>query len=88
MKHKAWKYEDEYKLIYYKENIEKSKDKKTKFQLPIKHIYLGKNIKDTDKKVIEEIVNKKNIPLSKMKCKDDNLFELEEDSNFKSEFIK
>lgn len=88
MKHKDWLYEDEYKLIYYEENIEKSKNKKIKFKLPIKHIYLGKNIKDIYQKSIEEIANKKNIPLSKMKCKEDNLFELEDDLNFKSEFIK
>lgn len=88
MKHKAWQYKNEYKLIYYEENIDKSKDKKTKFKLPIKHIYLGKNIKDKEQKAIENIANKKNIPLSKMKSKENNLFELEDNSNFKREFIR
>ena len=78
MKHKAWQYEDEYKLTYYEENIEKSKDKKTRFKLPIRHIYLGKNIEETYQKVIVEIANEKKIQLSKMKCKGDNLFELED----------
>ena len=83
MKHKAWQYENEYKLIYYEENMDKSKDKKTKFKLPIKHIYLGKNIKDKEQKAIGKIANEKNIPLSKMKSKENNLFELEDNSNFK-----
>lgn len=81
IKHKTWQYENEYRLITYKGNNEK-------IELPIKHIYLGKNIKDIYQKSIEELANKKNIPLSKMKCKEDNLFELEDDLNFKSEFIK
>ena len=81
MKHKTWQYENEYRLITHKVNNEKIK-------LPIKHIYLGKNIKKWYQVAIEEIANKKNIPLSKMKCKGDNLFELEDDSNCKSGFIK
>lgn len=81
IKHKTWQYENEYRLITYKGNNEK-------IELPIKHIYLGKNIKDIYQKTIEELANEKNIPLSKMKCKEDNLFELEDDSNFKSGFIK
>lgn len=75
MKHKTWQYENEYRLITYKGSNEK-------IELPIKHIYLGKNIKDADQKVIEELANEKNIPLSKMKCKEDNLFELEDSLNF------
>lgn len=81
IKHKTWQYENEYRLITYKGNNEK-------IELPIKHIYLGKNIKDIYQKTIEELANEKNIPLSKMKCKKDNLFKLEDDSNFKSRFIK
>lgn len=70
IKHKTWQYENEYRLITYKGNNKK-------IELPIKHIYLGKNIKDIYQKAIEELANEKNIPLSKMKCKEDNLFELE-----------
>lgn len=73
-KHELWKYENEYKLIkYVGDNFKKTIFKKAS----IIHIYLGKDIDKDDEKLIIEIAKKNKIPVSKIRCKENNLYELE-----------
>lgn len=71
---------DGYDFIKYKDNKDSDYKIKIRKKIHIKHIYLGKDIKKSDQKTIKEIADKKNIPVSKIKCKESNLYELESDN--------
>ncbi|AEM23024.1 hypothetical protein Bint_2420 [Brachyspira intermedia PWS/A] len=68
---------DGYDFIKYKDNENSDYKIKIRKKIHIKHIYLGKDIEGNDQKIIKEIADKKTIPVSKIKCKKSNLYELE-----------
>ena len=69
-KYVDWKYEDEYRIIFYNQNC-------NYITANIKAIYMGKETKNDDIESIKNIITtNKNIKLYKMESKKDNLFKL------------
>ncbi|MEI0524603.1 DUF2971 domain-containing protein [Brachyspira murdochii] len=68
LKHKNWKYENEYRIISY--NTEEY------IYLPIKAIYFGMDASDEDIKLIKSLVKDDTIKFYKMKSDKNNLFNL------------
>ena len=68
LKHKNWKYENEYRFI--------ADTKKEYIYLPIKAIYFGMNASDDDIKLIKSLVKDDTVKFYKMKSDKNNLFNL------------
>ncbi|MEI0581091.1 DUF2971 domain-containing protein [Brachyspira pilosicoli] len=68
IKHKNWKYENEYRFI--------ADTKEEYIDLPIKAIYFGMNASDDDIKLIKSLVKDDTVKFYKMKSDKNNLFNL------------